>query len=144
MALISPDYVRTYIRDAIPYNRLLDELEFTDERIAQAKELALDFYNVMSPVTGYTEDQFPSKALLLLGTLWHLFNGEAAMAARNEMSYQDGGLTIPIEERFQYYTALATAYQTQFNQAAQQLKIHQNLESAWGEVRSDWSYFPSF
>ena len=144
MALISPDYVRTYIRDAIPYNRLLDELEFTDERIAQAKELALDFYNVMSPMTGYTEDQFPSKALLLLGTLWHLFNGEAAMAARNEMSYQDGGLTIPIEERFQYYTALATAYQTQFNQAAQQLKIYQNLESAWGEVRSDWSYFPSF
>ena len=144
MALISPDYVRTYIRDAIPYNRLLDELEFTDERIAQAKELALDFYNVMSPMTGYTEDQFPSKALLLLGTLWHLFNGEAAMAARNEMSYQDGGLTIPIEERFQYYTALATAYQTQFNQAAPQLKIYQNLESAWGEVRSDWSYFPSF
>lgn len=144
MALFSPDYLRTYIRDAIPYNRLLDELEFTDERIAQAKELALDHYNVLSPLTSFKEDQFPSKALLLLGTLWHLFNGEAAMAARNEMSYQDGGLQIPIEERFQYYTALAGQYQAQFLTTAQQLKIHLNLEGGYGEVRSDFSYFPSF
>lgn len=144
MALITADYVRLYIRDQVEYNRLIDELEFTDERIAQAKELALGMFNIMSPLTDYKEENFPSKVLLLIGTLWHLFNGEAAMAGRNEMSYTDGGLTIPIEERFQYYSALAAQYQQQFQQASQQLKIHQNLESGWGEVRSDYSIFPSF
>ena len=142
--MITPDQVRLYIRDQIEYNRLLDELEFTDERIVFARDMALDMYNVMSPVTSYSLPEFPNRYLLLIGTLHNLFQGEAAMAARNQMSYSDGGLTIPIEERFEYYMNLANLYGAQFKEAAQQLKIHKNIEDGWGSVGSDFARFPSF
>ncbi|HET8689148.1 MAG TPA: hypothetical protein VFM18_21260 [Methanosarcina sp.] len=143
MALITPDYVRLYIRDQIEYNRLLDELEFKDERVAQAMDLVIDMYNIMTPITSYNANNFPNRFLLLMGTLYNLFLGEAAMAARNEMNYSDGGLQIPIEERFQYYSALADKYGALFTQMSQQNKIQENLEGGWGEVSSDFAYFPN-
>lgn len=144
MAILTPDQVRLFIRDQIEYNRLIDELEFTDERIQFAMDLTLDMFNVMTPVTTYLMVEFPNRYLLLMGTLGNLFRGEAAMAARNQMSYSDGGLTIPIEERFEYYTNLADRYSTQFSQMAQQLKIYNNIADGWGDVDSDYTRFPSF
>lgn len=144
MASITPDQVRTYIRDHVDYNRLIDELEFSDERIVIARDLTVDLFNVLPPVTTFELDTFPNKYVLLMGILHNLFLGEAAMAARNQMSYSDGGLTIPIEERFEYYSNLAATYGTQFNQLAQQLKIHNNVEAGWGSVGSDFARFPSF
>jgi hypothetical protein len=144
MAILTPDQVRLYIRDQVEYNRLIDELEFTDERISFAMDMTLAMFNMMSPVSQYLIDEFPNKYLFLIGTLHQLFLGEAAMAARNQMSYSDGGLTIPIEERYEYYMGLATTYGTQFQTAAQQLKITMNIEGGWGNVGSDYARFPSF
>ena len=144
MASLTPDQVRLYIRDHVDYNRLIDEQEFTDERIVFARDLTIDMFNVLPPVTTYELEDFPNRYVLLMGTLHNLFLGEAAMAARNQMSYSDGGLTIPIEERFEYYSNLAGQYGAQFNQLAQQLKIHKNIEDGWGSVGSDFARFPSF
>lgn len=139
---ITPDYVRTYIRDHIEYNKLLDELQFDDERINQCKELALDTFNLYTPISSYIEPDFPSRALLLWGILWHLFLGEAAAVARNELTYSDGGLTVPLEERFQYYSNLADRYGGMFQASSQQLKIQLNLEDAYGSVSSDFQWLP--
>lgn len=143
-SLLTPDQVRLYIRDHVEYNRLLDELEFTDERIVFAKEMAIGMYNAISPATVVEEKDFPNKYILLIGTLHNLFLGEAAMAARNQMSYSDGGLQIPIEERYEYYSGLAGMYGTMFNKAAQDFKIYKNIEDGWGSVGSDYARFPSF
>lgn len=144
MADLTPDQVRLYIRDHVDYNRLIDEQEFTDERIVFARDLTLDMFNVLPPLTFYSLAEFPNRYILLMGTLHNLYLGEAAMAARNQMSYSDGGLSIPIEERFEYYNNLAAQYGTQFSQLAQQFKIHKNIEDGWGEVGSDFARFPSF
>lgn len=77
-----------------------------------------------------------------MGTLYHLFIGEAAASARNELNYQDGGLTVPIEEKYQYYTQLAGTYREMFQSLSQQFKIQSNLEDGYGEVRSDYAYLP--
>lgn len=144
MAAITPDYVRLFIRDNIEYNKLLDELQFDDERISQAIDLAIDKFNLMTPFSNYIESTFPNRSLLLLGTLEQLFLGEAAAAARNELTYSDGGLTVPLEERFQYYTALAQTYGQQFQQMGQQLKIQLNMEEGYSMVQSDFAWLPYY
>lgn len=144
MAAITPDYVRLFIRDNIEYNKLLDELQFDDERISQATDLAIDKFNLMTPFSNYIESTFPNRSLLLLGTLEQLFLGEAAAAARNELTYSDGGLTVPLEERFQYYTALAQTYGQQFQQMGQQLKIQLNMEEGYSMVQSDFAWLPYY
>lgn len=141
---ITPDFVRLFLRDNVEYNKLLDDVQFSDERITQAKQLALARFNVMTPLSNYNFETFPNQYLLLYGTLFCLFTGEAAAAARNELNYQDGGLTVPLEERFQYYSSLAQMYDGMFANAAQQAKIQLNLESGYSMVPSDYAYLNSY
>ena len=62
--------------------------------------------------------------------------------ARNQLSYSDGGLQIPIEEKYELYLSLANSFGTQFSTTAARLKASLNMESGWGEVRSDEAMFP--
>lgn len=141
---ITPDFVRTFIRDSIEYNKLLDDIQFTDERIVQSRQLAISMFNVITPISSYDVSNFPNQHLLLMGTLYHLFIGEAAAAARNELTYQDGGLTVTLEERYQYYMQLAGTYKDSFQSMSQQVKVQMNLEDGYGQVQSDYAYFPTW
>ena len=58
------------------------------------------------------------------------------------MSYSDGGLNIPIEERVQLYQSLAAQYGQQYSDLSKQWKIQANMESGWGGVSSDYATFP--
>lgn len=139
---LSPEQVRLYIKDRADSNYLITGEEFSDERIELAIELTVDTFNFMTPTTSYDIASFPSKAILLYGTLANLFSGQSALAARNQMSYSDGGLNIPIEERFQLYQSLASQYGQQYSDLSKQWKIQANMESGWGGVSSDFATFP--
>jgi len=139
---LSPEQVRIYIKDRADSNYLITGEEFSDERIELAMELTVDTFNFMTPTTNYDLTSFPSKAILLYGTLANLFSGQSALAARNQMSYSDGGLNIPIEERFQLYQSLAAQYGQQYSDLSKQWKIQANMESGWGGVSSDYATFP--
>jgi hypothetical protein len=138
---VSADYVRRFVADSEDNNHLLDGLEFTDMRIELATDMAVSMYNVMPPISDVTDANIPN-AILLYGILWQLYIGQSALAARNQMSYSDGGLTVPIEERYQFYIQLAGQYETTFRQAAKDYKINVNLNSGWGNVQSDYVTFP--
>lgn len=140
--LLTVEDVRTFISDRGEFNHLLDGEEFSDMRIQFAMEMAKDTYNHMPPSTGYTLMTFPSKAVLLYGTLAALYHGAAALLARNHMSYSDGGITVPVEERYELYMSLANTYNTLFEEDARRLKLYQNIEAGWGGVGSDMGYFP--
>lgn len=144
MASISPEEIRRYIHDDPSVNYLLTGEEFDDARILQAKTMTIDQFNVMTPISNYDENSFPSRVIMLMGILYHLYNGEAAKTARNQMSYSDAGLQIPIEERFELYSRLAAQYGDQFLNTAKQYKIQLNIESGWGSVPSDYHNFPSW
>jgi hypothetical protein len=141
MSNLSIDEVREYVSDYAPNNYLIDGEEFTDTYISLCISLAIDAYNSMTPRTIFNETNFPSKLVLLLGTCWQMFQGKATLLARNTMQYSDGGLQVPIEERSELYNGLAGNFRGQFREQAQPLKIQQNMESGWGEVRSDESRF---
>lgn len=140
--VITPEEVRSHIRDSTDHNLLLDSLEFTDPVIYLAMDLACSEFNLLPPFSSVDRMTFPNKALLMSGTLYKMFAGQAALLARNTMQYSDGGLQIPVEERFQLYQALAAMYQTDFQNGARMMKTAMNLEDGWGEVRSDYARMP--
>lgn len=141
-ALLTPDEVRDYLQDYPEVNLLLDTSEFGNGNIQLCISLAMDEFNTIPPFTSYNLETFMSKSILLQGTLWQLFQGRAAVAVRNTLSYTDGGLQIPIEEKYEMYKDLAGTHKALFEQAATKLKIYLNMESGWGEVRSDEAAFP--
>jgi hypothetical protein len=142
--MLTTQMVRDYLADNPENNHLLDDVEFHDARVELAKTFALSEYNAMPPRSNFVEDGFPYLTTLLDGTIYHLFRGQMALAARNTMSYSDGGLDIPIEERFPYYAQMIGIYREAFLAAAKQEKIQMNLESGWEHVRSDYSTFPAW
>lgn len=142
MATLSIDEVREYVSDYAPNNYLIDGEEFTDTFISLCMELGVDSYNTMTPRSSVTLTTFPSKIILLLATCAQMYQAKATLLSRNTMQYSDGGLQIPIEERSELYLGLANSFRAQFREAAQPLKIQQNMESGWGEVRSDEARLP--
>lgn len=134
--------IRAYASDYAPNNYLISGEEFTDTYLTLCMDLAIDEYNIMSPASSFDKTTFPSKSLLMLGTLWKMYDGKALLLARNTMSYSDGGIQIPIEERAALYKELASGFKAQWEVTAQRLKINANMESGWGEFRSDQSMFP--
>lgn len=144
MADLTPEEVRQYLADSVENNHLLDAEEFTDTRINLAIKLAVDSFNTIPPLTSTEFADIRSNSVILYGTLMHLFIGQTALSARNQMSYSDGGLTVPIEERYQFYVQMSQLYESMFKTAAKDLKVSMNLESAWSEVRTDYATFPTW
>lgn len=137
--------IRNFITDSPNANLLIDNAnEFGDSTITLAIDLAISTFNTMPPSSGYDVVTFPSKSVLLYGSLAKLFEGAAALAARNHLSYSDGGVTLPIEEKYPMYIQLASSFNQLFLKEATNLKIQMNLENGWGEVGSDYRRFPMF
>jgi hypothetical protein len=142
--VLTVEEVQEHIKDRAENNHLLDAAEFTPTSIVLAMDLAISAYNLLSPVSSASIENFPYKSLLMTGTLWKLYSGQLALKARNFMNYSDGGLQVPVEEQFQLYQSLAAIYQEEFMKDARQLKTHGNLESGWGSVGSDYGNFPDW
>lgn len=140
--VLTPEEVREHISDKVENNHLLDGVEFTNTRIDLAMTLAIDRFNMVPPISSATVYTFPNKQILMYGTLALLFEGQSALLARNHMNYSDGGIQIPVEERMQLYTSLATMYAQAFDTSSRGLKIQRNIEDGWGSVSSDYANFP--
>lgn len=139
---LTPKEVRMYVNDFAPQNYLIDGEEFSDELINFCIEMAIEEYNSVPPLSSLNPYTFPSKSILLWGTLWKMFSSRASYLIRQQMAYTDGGLQIPISENGEAYLALAGQYQQQFNQASRTLKTQQNMEAGWGSTSSDAANFP--
>ena len=142
--VVNPDEVREFLADYADNNHLLDGIEFSDTRISLATELAIGEFNIIPPMGGVSIDTFyrQGKSLMMTGICWKLLEGQCALLARNTMNYSDGGISLPIEERLPLYQALAESFREQFLGSASRLKQYLNIESGWGEVRSDQAGFP--
>jgi len=140
--VLTAEEVREFIQDKVEKNRLLDGNEFEPTQIELAMEMAVDRFNMIIPLGSANMFTFPSKTLLLYGTLANLFAGQAALLARNTMNYSDGGIQIPVEERSQLYVGLAEMYEAAFTTSAKAIKLQTNIESGWGGVSSDYASFP--
>lgn len=140
--VLTPEEVREHISDKVESNHLIDGVEFTNTRIELAMELAINRFNMIIPIGGANIYNFPNKGILMYGTLATLFEGQAALLARNHMSYSDGGITVAVEERMALYRELAMMYGQAFQESGAALKKQQNMEDGWGSIGSDYANMP--
>lgn len=142
--VLTPLEVREYVFDYTPVNYLLDGQEFSDTFILLCIDLAISAFNEIPPKGSVDIYTFPGKGLLMMGTLWKMYEGKKAHLARNTMAYNDGGISLPIEERFELYNSMAMSYANQFSEAAKAVKINENMEAGWGFLSSEEAVFPNW
>ena len=142
MAILTPQEVREFVYDKIEKNYLIDGEELSDTQINIAMELTLSEWNATPPTAADSLENFKYKHILMSGTLYRCFMGLAALLGRNTFAFTDGGLSIPLEERFQLYQALSGMYQGDFYSTMTKTKININMEEGWGSMGSDYARFP--
>ena len=141
--VLTPEEVKLYIQDKAELNYLLPGEEFPLPQINLDIDLAIDSFNTgIAPISSFTAVTFPSKSILLMGTLAKLLAGQAALYARNQMDYSDGGISLPVEERAPLYIQLASMYESSFQQAAKTWKVNQNILDGFGGLNSDYGSMP--
>lgn len=136
--MLQPNDVRLFLRDRPEWNRLLDKEEFTQEMVDQAMKLTVMLYNEMSPMTQFSVENFPYKHLLLIGTCWHLLLGGGIGRDRNRLRHSSGGVAIDDEAHAEVELQLAQSLGAEFKQAAQMIKIEQNIRAGWSHVSSEY------
>jgi hypothetical protein len=144
MSILTAQEVRELVSDKVENNYLLDGEELTDTLINIAMEMTVSDWNSTPPTDASQVSNFPYKHILMYGTLYRCYSGLSALVARNNFSYSDGGLNVPLEERFQLYQTLAGMYQTEYTTSMTKVKIAINMEQGWGTLGSDYSNFPIF
>jgi len=134
------DDVRRYMRDYVFRNILLDTVEYSNEDIQQGLDMCVDRFNITTPMTQYTGENFPSKYLLLLGTSAHLLTMVSHEQLRNQLAYNDGNIHVNITDKHQLYLAAGQAGWSQFDQFTRAMKNQMNNEAAFGDLGSPYSY----
>ena len=144
MATLTSQEVRELVLDKLENNYLIDGEELSDTQISIAMDMTVADWNSTPPTDAVNAINFPYKHVLMYGTLYRCFMGLSALLARNTFQFTDGGLNIPLEERFQLYQALTAMYQAEYNTTMTKIKISQNIDQGWGEMGSDYYRFPTW
>lgn len=141
------DQVRRFMRDypgQVPdtgvINILLDNVEFSDADIEEAKAFTVNYFTAVPPIIGlFTETTIPP-VVLLYGTAAHLLNSEAFRQLRNRATVQDGDVQpIGIDDKYELYKDASDWMRQRFEQLAQRIKIQKNMEGAFGGLASGYA-----
>jgi hypothetical protein len=127
--------VRAFMRDHEELNRLISGEESSDRLIRFAVHLALNEWNILPPLTGYSIGNFPSHATLLYLTVVHLLTSVGILKSRNSFAYSDGGFTVQTEEhdtRYQRWIQLLRAQGPASEASMQRHKVALNIQGGWG------------
>lgn len=139
--VVSKDQVRMFLRDRADKNILLDDVQFTDNELNLATEMAVSAFNCVTPQTRFTPSSFPEHAryLLLIGTARFLLMSESFMQARNQATYQDGDIApIGIDDKAALYSQLANGLKQEWDELVRGIKTQNNMESAYGTLGSGY------
>ena len=141
---VTAGHVQRFLRDYSENNIILDNVQFEDEDIRDARKFAIDEYNAMTPVTTFTEENFPNDWVLLMGICAHLMMSETFLQARNHVTYQDGDINVGIDDQAAFFSTLNDKLRAEWKQVAQKMKQQTNMEQAYGSLSSGYRYvYPS-
>lgn len=124
--------VRMFMRDYPELNRLIKGEEHSDRLIAWAVIDALEDFNTTPPMTGYGLSSFPSKHLLLRGTIISLLESVGLLMTRNHLTFSDGGIQVGVSDKTPLIQSWIQLFTNKYEQKKQQLKVALNIEGGWG------------
>lgn len=139
--IISRDQVRMFLRDRADNNILLDAVQFTDNELDLAMEMAVSGFNAVTPQTNLTPQSFPQHLqwVLLIGTTRFLLMSESFLQVRNQATVQDGDIApIGIDDKAALYSQLAQNLKTEWDELVRGIKTQNNMESAYTTLGSGY------
>lgn len=139
--VVSRAQVRMFLRDRADRNILLDDVQFADDDLNLAAEMATSAFNTVTPQSMYTPSSFPShlQYLLLIGTVRFLLMSESFLQIRNQSTYQDGDIApIGIDDKQAAYAQLAQILKAEWDELTRGVKTQDNLEGAYNDLGSGY------
>ncbi len=132
-----------YIKDKAELNRLLKFiLENAPDELDMYLYMALGFLNSIPPPIGlYTLETFPTPSLLIHQATIECMISNSVVAARNDLAYNNGGVTVKIQDGDRYLKMLQILYRmTDLEISAyKNNKIAINIAGGWGSVPSPYA-----
>lgn len=138
---VTKDQVRMFLRDRADRNILLDDVQFSDDELNLAAEMAVSAFNSVTPQTQMTPSTFPThlRYLLLIGIARFLLMSESFMQVRNQATYQDGDIApIGIDDKAALYSQMAQALKAEWDELTRNIKTQLNMESAYASLGSGY------
>lgn len=136
--------LRNYIKDHTILNRLLKFVEEnTADEIDMYIHMALGFLNSIPPPIGnYALETFPTPALLIHQAVIECLISNSIVMARNDLTYNNGGVTVKISDGDRYLKMLQILYRMtdQEISAYKTNKVAINIAGGWGSVSSPYGY----
>jgi len=134
--------VRLHLRDTRPEESyLLDNVAFSDEEIAQATILPVEYWNEVPPPIGiYTTATFPYRYHWLMAIAGYLFLIVAEQQRRNNLAYSAGGVQVNDQNREPNYEQAAQRRITEFKDFVRAKKVSINVSQAMGSVGSSYGH----
>lgn len=127
------------MRDRAPKNILLDDVQFTDQELDLAMEMATSAYNAVTPQSNVTPSTFPHKYVLLIGTVRFLLMSESFLQVRNQATVQDGDIApIGIDDKAALYAQMAQGLKAEWDELVRGIKTQLNMESAYNTLGSGY------
>lgn len=138
--------VRLYLRDYPELNRLIRGEEHSDRMIAWAIFDAIDDWNSTPPLIPPAQlGSFPSKSLLLRGTVIALLESVGLLMTRNHLTFSDGGIQVGVSDKTPLIQSWLQLIGNRYEEKKQRLKIAINIELGWGQgVHSEYLWTNGF
>lgn len=128
--------VRYWMRDFPELNRLVDGEEHTDRMILWATLDAVNDFNTSPPLVTMRFEQIPP-SLLKYGVAITLLESLTFLAARNSLSYSDGGTNINIDKTGQLMQ-MRQMMQSAYEEKKQRYKVAINISQGYDSISSEY------
>jgi hypothetical protein len=137
--------VRLFLRDYAELNRLVDGEESSNRQIMWAIADCLDDFNTTPPFTSFGIADFPSRSLLLRGTVCNLLESIGLLQTRNHLQFSDGGITVGINDKTPFLQSWLQVFRNAYEAKKKDLKVSYNIENAWGGgIFSEFRFINNF
>jgi hypothetical protein len=137
--------VRSFLRDYPETNRLVAGVESSNRQIVWAVADTLDDFNTTPPFTQFTLTNFPSKSLLVRGTVISLLESVGLLQTRNHLSFNDGGIQTAVNDKTAFIQSWLQLFKNSYEEKKKLLKVAYNIESAWeGGIFSEYRFINNF
>lgn len=139
--IISKDQVRMFMRDRADRNILLDDVQFNDDELNLALEMAASAFNAVTPQSSLTPQSWPLNLqyVLLIGTTRFLLMSESFLQVRNQATVQDGDISpIGIDDKTALYSQLAQSLKSEWDELVRGIKTQLNMEGSYNTLGSGY------
>jgi len=147
MALSEAEYItslQTFIKDHDFLNRLLKfTFENTDDECSLYVNMALSFGNSIPPMIGsFTFANFPTPNFIIHQATIECLLSNGIVNSRNELTYNNGGITVKIPDGGKYLQHLQMLYRSVDLEISmlKNIKIAINIQNGFGGCSSPYSY----